>query len=72
MIVTPLTSLRGTTGLLLDRFSEHLILGVLPKGVKEILQRNITGDFKILVNFCMCTVVRNKKCDYNEFNSMII
>ena len=47
-----LTSLCGTTGLLLDGFSGHLILGVLPRCVKEILQKNITGDLKIVVKLC--------------------
>jgi len=70
--MTALTTLCGTTRLLLDRFSGHLILEVLPRCVKEILQRNITGDLNIVVKFCMCKVVRNKKCDYSGFIGMII
>jgi len=70
--MTPSISLCGTTGLLLDRFSGHLILGVLPRYVKEILQRNITGDLKMVLKFCMCKVVRNKKHNYSGFIGMII
>jgi ethanolamine utilization microcompartment shell protein EutS len=70
--MTPSTSLCGTAGLLLDRFSGHLILGVLPRCGKEILQRNVTGYLKMAVKFCMCKVVRNKKRDYSGFIGMII
>lgn len=71
VIMTPSTSLWGTTGLLLDRFSGHFILGVLPRCVKEILQRSTTGDLKMVVKFCMCKVVRNKHCAYSGFIGMI-
>jgi ethanolamine utilization microcompartment shell protein EutS len=70
--MTPSTSLCGITRLLLDRFSGNLILGVLPRCVKEILQRNITGDLKMVVKFCMCKVVRNKKRDYSGLIGIII
>lgn len=72
VIMTPSTSLCGITRLLLDRFSGNLILGVLPRCVKEILQRNITGDLKMVVKFCMCKVVRNKKRDYSGLIGIII